>query len=240
MVRYITGIDIGLLHLGMARIECQDDYSSPMVADMALVNLTCLRHDKVAASDCQIPHTKNACDRVQHLIQEYQDRFFFDGIEQIVIERQPPQGLVEIEQLLCMLFRNRAILVSPNTLQSYFGWYKTATYDQRKTLAVQTALQFIYSQDQWMLDHFRSQTNASELRLHDVCDAILLAVFQVHQHAKLIPPLKRLVISKYFVSSTPHATHSVSDILSKSPLRASSHFLRPPHSTLVRPHPNEA
>jgi hypothetical protein len=38
-----------------------------------------------------------------------------------LIEKQPPAGLVAVEQLLMMSYRDKAVLVYPNSMHAHFG-----------------------------------------------------------------------------------------------------------------------
>lgn len=155
-------IDIGVLHMGVIRAAFEHNWSLRKLVFSKLINLVNLRHERVPFDECTLYHSNEACDRVDHLIQEYKEEF--DACDILLIERQPPAGLTNLEQLLFKAFRHKAILVSPNSMHSYFG-IRDLDYDERK-VAVTKLAEETYKTNPELHEEFKEL-----IRQHDLGDA---------------------------------------------------------------------
>jgi hypothetical protein len=59
----------------------------------------------------ELYHDKIICDYMTHLFKKFKS--VFDSVDQILIERQPPTGLVAVEELIMREYRNKSKLISP-------------------------------------------------------------------------------------------------------------------------------
>ena len=172
-----TSIDIGYKNLGL--IQTDENLN---VIFMKKIDISRLQHNRVRCCDCAIPHTSEVADLVAHFVQEYHD--ILNNCDVILMERQPPGGLTSIETLLLFLFRDKAKLISPNSVHAHFG-INHLDYDQRKERSVAIATKYI--------------TLPDIARKHDIADAFCMILFQTQrEQVKFkIPKLKSLPFESY-------------------------------------------
>lgn len=120
-IMLIVSIDPGKSNLGFSCAVCNDDYTGFTVTYIKLIDLTqiCYKHVAVSRSNCELYHTNELSDRVDHFIQEY--RVPLEACDALFIERQPINGHTDVEQLLFKAFRPKSELVSPNAMHKTFG-----------------------------------------------------------------------------------------------------------------------
>lgn len=174
-----VGIDVGIENLAI--VKCLvEQYEITRVIEAHRINLGELKHIKVSRSACLLHHTNDAYDRVQHFLQEYAD--FFNGVDQVRIERQPITGLVHIEQLLFGHFREKAELVSPNAMHKFFN-IQTYDYQGRKKQTEKIAQPYIEScvSYDWKTD-----------RVHDMADALCILIFSLSKEKNEYEQSQRL------------------------------------------------
>lgn len=140
MHRRVMGIDVGLVHLALAFGTIHGEDFSVTIDWVNLVDATVLEHGRVPRSECRLHHTGMAVDRVQHVIQERQPDF--DAVEEIVIERQPPGGIRDVEQVFVTLFRDRCVVVCPRTMHVFLG-SSGLTYPERKAVSMNRAQRYV-------------------------------------------------------------------------------------------------
>ena len=162
----IIGIDVGYHNMALVVTETDQDFNVT-VRSAHLVDITKIPHRRVCARDCKIPHTNEVADMMAHFIQEY--GYLLDQADTILVERQPPTGLTQIETLLLYLYRDKTLLVSPNAMHSHFG-INHFEYDRRKLCTVQIA-------DRYLAD---LEAYSTETRRHDLADAVCFVLFHVH------------------------------------------------------------
>jgi hypothetical protein len=162
------GIDVGVINLGFVKAHVHMETNVVKIVETHCIDLTQLKHEVVPLKECKLWHSKDMFDRIQHLLQEYGD--FLKDSDLILIERQPIVGLVHVEQLIYGAFRDKAILVSPNSMHKWMN-INTLDYDQRKVKTVEKAEPY--------MSHF-SLWHAKE-RKHDMADAVCLILFHCHK-----------------------------------------------------------
>lgn len=176
MVR-IVSIDIG--YVNMAMVGCTTTEEGVVDFDYtAKVDITHVMHNRVNPCDCKIPHTNETCDRVMHFIQEY--RPVFDEADIVLIERQPPMGLKDVEALITQTFRSKVQLISPNKMHKFWG-ISRYDYERRKEHTERIASEYV---DLSLYE-----------RKHDVADAVCIAMFYIKTHYK--PKPKRLPFDEF-------------------------------------------
>jgi hypothetical protein len=158
----VLSIDIGIQHLGMVLTYLNQEYEFKEIVWMELIDITVFSCDK----ECKLYHEKTFVDWIAHVVHKYYN--IFQSASVILIERQPPQGLVVIEQILFGCFREKSILISPNSIHKFFD-IGNLDYDTRKIAVVNLTRKYIQPQLQLQLEKYD--------RKHDICDAILFTIF---------------------------------------------------------------
>ena len=168
----VVVIDVGILNLGMVVATVTEEWEVKEVQSAHRIDITICKHSSVARKDCKLYHTRDAVDRVAHFIQDYCE--VLGDADHLLIERQPPGGLVHIEQLLYAAFRDKGVLVSPNRMHHHFRL--SSDYDQRKKETVLIAEPY--------LKHLAAWTELADRR-HDISDAACLMLSWLHQKRKV-------------------------------------------------------
>ena len=163
----ILSVDVGIIHLGLTVSVLDEEYSLVDIVFVDLIDITNFLHNKVQEKDCKLHHDRTFCDWLNHVFQEHME--LFDSVDYILIERQPPTGLVGIEQLIFSKWRNKAVLISPSSMHKHFniGHYD---YEQRKEQTELISLNKIT--DKKMLKKMKKFD-----RLHDIADSICMTLF---------------------------------------------------------------
>lgn len=175
-----TAIDVGYKNLGLIQVELNQTAT-------AIVNTTFMKKIDISRIRCNrtcgIPHTNETVDHVAHFIQEYQD--VLHSADVILMERQPPGGLTNIEAILFFVFRDKMKLISPNSVHCHFG-FGHLDYEQRKERVVSIASKHIALPD--------------IARKHDIADAFCMILYEVQKNQlkfKRSEELKRLPFDNY-------------------------------------------
>jgi hypothetical protein len=172
----ILSIDVGITHLGMAVIYTDEAYNLLEIPWVEMVDITKYTHDNdLKDKICTLQHTSCFADWLYHLFHEYET--LFTQCDFILVERQPPQGLVAIEQIIYFQWRHKTYLVHPRSMHSHFNLgslYITPNengYEQRKISTVEIAKNIC----KWST---RAISELDKLtRKHDIADAICLATY---------------------------------------------------------------
>lgn len=190
----ILSIDVGYHNLGLVIVSCEKNYTIPLVEKFYLIDLTSLDKNLTFSQ-------RNDCSTlVERLTIAYKE--VFDRSDLILIESQPPQGLIAIEQLLVHMYRNKVILIHPRTMHKYFGF--GSDYEVRKEQCIFVAEYYlemlINSYHKKNLDYFYAAHQCLEefralQRKHDVGDAICYAFMKIEKihHSKIHKKIKQLV-----------------------------------------------
>ena len=168
---HILSIDIGINNLALVLSQINDDWTISKIVDAKLINITDMKHERVDIIDCNLHHEKTHTDWIEHVFQEEYE--LFSKANYILIERQPPQGFVCIEQLIFSKFRNKAKLIHPSSFSSFITWRKNLDYDERKIESIkfaETLLKRLNTPE--ILDTFT--------RKHDVADAICMMSYWIY------------------------------------------------------------
>ena len=174
----VISVDIGLINF--AYVTAELDRASLRVKDVRRVDLRKMPHQKIKLEDCRLRHGNVAADMLLHLFQEEEA---FSSADVILVERQPPGGLQDYEQVLRAVFNAKVILVSPVTVHAHFHM-RGLTYDERKEKSIRLS--------EKCLGVFASFSD--DARKHDMSDAycILKMVYEkwlwVWEHSPTIDP----------------------------------------------------
>ena len=167
---FVCSLDVGIVNLAVIFVELNDTTLDVIrIIYVANVNSTVFEHNVVSQDKCNLGHMKTTTDRLTHFVQERQ--YMFDMCSHILIERQPPCGHTDVEQILFFMFRDKAVLVSPNAMHKFFK-ISNRSYETRKYMTVLIANSFL-SQEQFPEYHTLE-------RKHDIADALCLLLFWIH------------------------------------------------------------
>ena len=158
----IIGIDVGYHNMAMVETLVNEDYDVT-VTNVYIIDLKNLPHRRVSVRNCCLNHSNEIVDLMAHFIQEYGS--ILDNADKVLIERQPPTGLTQIETLLFYLYRNKTTLVSPNAMHSHFK-IGHLEYNDRKQQTILIANPYL-----------KDYPNLG--RIHDASDALCLILFHV-------------------------------------------------------------
>jgi hypothetical protein len=156
----ILAIDIGIVNLGYVFVE-QDTLN---VIECNRVNITQVVHKRVEKCNCKLYHDNCIPDYIDHFIQEHQH--IFDEADLILIERQPPVGITNVQDLIFTRFRSKVKLISPNSIHKHFKMTKN-DYELRKQESEKIT-------ESYLKDFENFQMN---IRKHDITDAMLLVIY---------------------------------------------------------------
>lgn len=187
---YVTSIDIGVKNFGISLTSINQNFTFKEVIWFDLIDITTFVHlnDK-AVQDCELYHEKTFCDYLEHVF--YLNAKLFEISNWILLERQPLNGYVVVEQLIFSKFRNKAVLVSPNSMHSYFGWTKLKlNYEQRKQKSIFIAKKYLHRS--YLLSFFNSLE-----RQHDIADCICIMLFWIFKkHSQWIEEQRIIKINE--------------------------------------------
>lgn len=172
--KYILSIDIGIKHLALVLLQVNKDYTLDDIVWFELIDITTFYHlDIKSRTECKLYHTRTISDWLAHIF--YLHKELFDLVDHILIERQPIQGQVSIEQLFFFNFRHKAILIHPRSVHTFFNFGKIE-YESRKQKSVEIFKYRLYkSERHYLVDEFNKLK-----RQHDVSDAFIQAVYFLH------------------------------------------------------------
>jgi hypothetical protein len=162
----IIGIDVGYHNMALVESITDEDFNTTVEA-VHHVNLTKLPHRCVSFKECTLNHTSEVADLMAHFFQEYGN--ILDKADRIIVERQPPTGLTQIETLLLYVYRSKTVLVSPNSMHSHFN-IGHLEYERRKEQTVRIASPY--------LDEFENYLKME--RKHDISDAVCMILFHLY------------------------------------------------------------
>ena len=132
------------------------------VIDCNRVDITKIKHRKVPFCVCKLHHERCVPDYLDHFIQELPH---FNECDILIIERQPPMGIMNVQDLLFKLFRDKVLLISPNSMHKYFKL--SSDYNERKKQSEQLSLTHLTD-----FENFNKQ-----IRRHDISDAMLMIIY---------------------------------------------------------------
>lgn len=159
----ILSIDVGIKNLGMTVMIVNDNYdfiSIPLIQLIDITKFDCL-------PNCKLNHTKTFADWIEHVVVKYNE--IFKEVDYILVERQPPCGLVAIEQIFFSKYREKAFLISPTSVHKFFS-IGSFDYETRKYYSTQIASKYL-----------EPDVLKSYERKHDITDTILFSVYWIHK-----------------------------------------------------------
>ena len=162
MITNLVSIDIG--YSNMAIVELTTDFKDFTVNNVYKIDLSNFNEREVHMAMIKF-------------ISEYKE--LFDNSDLILIERQPPQGLTNIQDILAYNFSSKVKLICPRSMHKHFMISKL-DYDSRKQHTVKITSKY--------LKDFLVFENES--RKHDIADAFCQALYYIEKNKKLeiLPP----------------------------------------------------
>ena len=153
----IVSIDVGIVNLGL--VVSNVSWETIEVKEVHLVDLT--KHCRVF--NCPLKHTNHLVDRVDHFVQMYHD--VLEKADKVLMEKQPIQGLISVEQLIFERLRDKIVFVHPVSMHKYFG-IRHLDYEGRKNYLVNR-----------MTSHLEGTLFDGLERKHDVADAMAMIIY---------------------------------------------------------------
>jgi hypothetical protein len=133
------------------------------IIDCDRIDITKVKHKKVARCDCKLHHDRCIPDYLDHFIQETSH---FRECDVLILERQPPVGITNVQDLLFKLFRDKVILIHPMSVHSYFN-LPSCQYNLRKEKSENLS--------RYYLNDFKMFSD--NIRKHDIADAMLMTLY---------------------------------------------------------------
>ena len=139
----IMSIDIGVHNLGWCWCEIDEetwDPASIVVKNVGRRDISVHSHISVCARECKLHHDNNMVDYVLHFKQDF--GWMFDQSDLVLIERQPPIGFINIQDLFTLFWRDKVQLINPVSVHTHFGM-RPYDYEQRKVRSMEIASEYI-------------------------------------------------------------------------------------------------
>lgn len=171
-MKKVLSIDIGIVNLGFVFAEIGNSIN---IIDCNRVDITYVKHNTIKRCDCKLFHENCIPDYLDHFVQE--NNTFFEEADIILIERQPPVGITNVQDLLFTRFRSKVKLISPRTIHKYF--YMSKDYDVRKIQSEKISSEYLSE-----FDNF-----SKNVRKHDISDAMLILIW----YYKKNKPVERIL-----------------------------------------------
>lgn len=180
----ILSIDVGIKHLGISISIADEEFKLKEVLFMDLLDITKFPHrEGKNIKNCTLHHSKTFSDWMEHVFVLYEE--YFEQCEYILIERQPPMGLVAVEQLVFSKYREKSHLISPNSMHKFFN-IGGLDYDQRKTITEKICRRKITNPE--LIKQYDSF-----FRKHDIADTVCIMLFWLSQKHKELVDYQRMV-----------------------------------------------
>lgn len=166
--KVVLSIDIGIKHLGISVCFVTPEYELKEVGWVTLIDIQEFKHGvNLDHRNCPHPHTKCFADWMNHVFEE--EKELFEEADVILLERQPPMGLVGIEQLIYFKYRKKCVLISPNSMHKFLG-IRHLDYEQRKVKTMEIA------EREFMHERAKERYEVYD-RKHDIADSICMVLF---------------------------------------------------------------
>lgn len=166
----ICFVDVGIINLGFVVFSIDRHWLHPKIEYFEKVNLTKL--DTSLTQD----KTNELSDRVDRFAHIY--RSHLADCEKLFIERQPISGIKVVEQLLFKKYREKAILISPISVHSFFKFGSRQGFDyvKRKLAVVKVGddLISLYGTEQ-----VKNKWLEMDEKKDDIGDPIVMAMYVI-------------------------------------------------------------
>ena len=172
--KVVLCIDVGILNLGISVGLIDKEFNLKEIAYVDLIDITKYTHEReLDGIKCKLRHTKSIADWMEHIFHEHLP--LFQEADYILVERQPPSGLVAIEQLIYYRWRDKCHIISPRSMHKYYN-IGNFDYEQRKQKTIYIATN-LYKWHQRAVDRYEKFE-----RKHDITDSICLMGFWLNKN----------------------------------------------------------
>jgi len=166
----LLSIDVGIIHFGISVSILNEDFTLKEIIWVDNIDITKYKHKKCLIENCKLYHTKTFYDWIEHTIQENIEHF--EGADMIIIEKQPPQGFVVVEQLIFSKYRRKTTIISPQSVHKFLNFFDL-DYDQRKEMSTKIG-------DKYLSEALIERTKTFDRR-HDISDSICMMLYFIHK-----------------------------------------------------------
>ena len=176
----VLSIDVGVIHLGISVSILNEDFTLKEIVWVDNIDITNYKHTKCTINKCELYHTKTFYDWIEHTIQENKE--YFEESDMIIIEKQPPQGFVVVEQLIFSKYRRKTTIISPQSVHKFLNFFDL-DYDQRKELSIKIG-------DRYLSSELIEKTKTFDRR-HDISDSICMLLYFINKKQEEYKKSKR-------------------------------------------------
>jgi hypothetical protein len=162
-------------------LNCDQIKKYIQILDCNRVDITKVHHNRVKFCNCKLHHDRCIPDYLDHFVQE---TYYFQECDVLLLERQPPTGITNVQDLLFKQFRHKAVLVHPSSMHSYFDL--PGDYTLRKVKSEQLSCGYLA----------HSQNFLNNIRRHDISDAMLMTLFYYKTK------MEKIIAETVFVSTS--------------------------------------
>ena len=158
---YYISIDVGIINLGLIGATINDDYTLDSIELCDVIDIRELI-EECDENKCNLHHDKCNTDYMNHFFVKFKK--YFDKADKILVERQPPGGLICIQDLIMNHCREKVSLISPNAMHKHFDIGHHA-YKTRKVYTVKFSMHLLKEFKIFLKDPERSEHMADALCL---------------------------------------------------------------------------
>ena len=158
---YIISIDVGVINFGVVGAYIKENYTIDYIDFCDVINIKDISLH-CTDSNCNLHHDLCIADYMAHLFKKLKD--YFQKAHTILIERQPPQGIIAVQELIVYKYRDRTKMVSPNSMHCHFG-IRDYTYEKRKIHTVNLSKHLLNKFERFNKEPHRSEHMADALCL---------------------------------------------------------------------------
>ncbi len=193
----ILAIDVGLLNLALIGANLPENYLERDCIiepnDIFLCELVNIIELMKECKDptCELLHDLIITDYTMHLFKKFKS--VFESADLILIERQPPTGLVAVQELIMREYRSKSKLISPTAMLNFFRILHHE-YLERKVHTEKIAMKYLGSLKIFVFNE----------RRHDMADAFCILYYYLslkHQENKeFVKRQEQQTINRHFIT----------------------------------------
>lgn len=176
----VLSIDVGVIHLGISFSILNEDFTLKEIVWVDNIDITKYKHNKCSIDKCNLYHTKTFYDWIEHTIQENKE--YFEDSDMIIIEKQPPQGFVVVEQLIFSKYRRKTTIISPQSVHKFLNFFNL-DYEKRKELSIKIG-------DRYLSQELIERSKQFDRR-HDISDSICMLLYFINKKQEEYKKKKR-------------------------------------------------
>lgn len=171
----VLSIDIGITNMAFIFAHVDENYNLKEIISCKKVNICVCNHKK----NCKLNHKNfhRLSGRIRHFIDSHEE---FKKADIIICEKQPPCGLLIVEELLLFNFPDM-YLVSPNAMHAYYDM-NDYEYEKRKEITVSISKKKLNK-----FESFRKNE-----RKHDMADSYCLLKYWLSTTGKKLLEKRQL------------------------------------------------